>query len=51
MMLNYFDIDKLQGFMMHSVMLAIGCISREIYYAFQFSNVGSYAFVIMIEEQ
>jgi len=32
MMLNCFVIDKLYGFMMHSVMLAVGCIW----------NVGSY---------
>ena len=43
MMLNCFGIDKLHGFMMHSVMLAIGHISCENYYSFQFSNVGSYA--------
>ena len=42
MMLNYFGIDKLHGFMMHSVMLAISRISRENYYSFQFSNVGSH---------
>jgi len=40
MMLNCFSIDKLHGFMMHSVMLAVGRISHENYYSF--SNVGSY---------
>ena len=43
MMLNCFGIEKLHGFVMHSVMLAVGCISRENSYSFQFSNVGSYA--------
>ena len=43
MMLNYISIDKLHGFMMHSVILAIGCISCQNDYSFQFSNVGKYA--------
>ena len=34
MMLNYFGIDTLHGFMMHSVMLAVGRISRKNYYSF-----------------
>jgi len=38
MMLNCFGINKLHGFMKHSVMLAICRISRENYYSFQFSN-------------
>jgi len=45
MTLNYFGIDKyvkLHGFMMYDVMLAVGRISRENYYSFQCSNVGSY---------
>jgi len=47
MMLNCFGIDKLHGFLMHSVMLAGGCISCENYYSFQCSNVDSYATVIV----
>ena len=43
MMLNCFGIDKLHGFMMHSVMLVVDRISCENDYSFQFSNVGSYA--------
>ena len=34
-MLNYFGIDKLHGFIMHSVILAVSRISRENYYSFQ----------------
>ena len=41
-MLNCFGIDKLHGFMMHSVMLAVGHILHQNDYSFQFSNVGSY---------
>ena len=44
MMLNCFDIDKydkLHGFMMYGVMLAVGRVSHENDYSFQFSNVGS----------
>ena len=41
-MLNYFGIDELHGFIMHSVMLAVGRILCENDYSFQFSNVGSY---------
>ena len=43
MMLNCFGFNKLHGFIMHSIMLAVGRISHENYYSFQFSNVGSYA--------
>ena len=42
MMLNCFGIDKLLGFMMHNVMLAVCHILHENDYSFQFSNVGSY---------
>ena len=45
MMLDCFAIDKLHGFMMHGVMLAVGRISCENNNSFQFSNVGSYALV------
>jgi len=45
-MLNNFGIDKLHGFMMHSVMLAIGRISCENDYSFQFSNVDCYVSVV-----
>ena len=39
---NCFGIDKLHGFMMHCVILAVGRLLRENYYSFQLSNVGSY---------
>ena len=42
MIFNCFGIDKLHGFMTHNVMLAVGRISCENYYSFQFLNVGSY---------
>ena len=44
-MLNCLGIDKLHGFIMQSVMLAVGRISRENYYSFQFSNVGNYEYM------
>jgi len=49
MMLNCFGIDKydkLHGFMIHSVMLSVCRISHENDYSFQFSNVGSYVYVL-----
>jgi len=48
MMLNCFGIDKLHGFMMHSVMLAVCRISHENDYSFQCSNVGSYAYTVVL---
>jgi len=41
-MLNCFGIDKLHGFMIHSVILAVHRISGENDYSLQFSNVGRY---------
>jgi len=35
MILNCFGIEKLHGFIMHSVMLAVGRISRKNYYSFK----------------
>ena len=46
-MLNYFGIDKLHGFIMYSVMLAVGHIPQENDYSFQFSNVGSYGIPVL----
>jgi len=47
MMLNCFGTNKLHGFMMHSVMLAVGHILHQNDYSFQFSNVGSYVYTCM----
>ena len=48
MMLNWFGIDKLHGFIMHSVMLAVGRISHII--TLPFSNVGSYVYGSFIQQ-
>jgi len=46
---KFVGINKLLDFMMHSVMLAIGHITCENYYSFQFSIVGSYVMVIVTD--
>jgi len=48
MMLNCFGIDKLHGFIMHSVVLAVGRILRENYYSLSLSNFQMLAVLIKL---